>query len=90
MKTVIIRSDRDIWFMNSLTGRTELLKAGVHTKVGECDYIFLHNMFGKEITLIEEVLPKVEPKVQEVKVEEPVVEETKVVPAKTSRKKKSK
>lgn len=85
MKTVIIRSDRDIWFMNSLTGRTELLKAGVHTKVGENDYISLHNMFGKEITLIEEVLPKVEPKKEEVKVEEP-----KVTPAKTSRKKKSK
>lgn len=89
MKTVIIRSDRDIWFMNSFTGRTELLKAGVHTKVGEMDYISLHNMFGKEITLIEEVVLKEEPKVQEVKIEEPIVEETKV-PTKTSRKKKSK
>lgn len=89
MKTVKIRSARDIWFLNSHTGRTELLKTGVHTKVGEMDYISLHNMFGKEITLIEEILPKTEPKVQEVNIEKPLVEETKVQ-VKTSRKKKSK
>lgn len=86
MKTVKIRSARDIWFLNSHTGRTELLKTGVHTIVGEADYVFLTKMFGKEITLIEEPKEVLEPVVEQ-KVEEPVKVEPKKVPAK---KKKSK
>lgn len=58
MKTVTIRSARDIWFLNSYTGRTELLKTGVHTIVGETDYVSLAKMFGKEIQVIEQ--PKAE------------------------------
>jgi hypothetical protein len=54
MNTVKIRSERDIWFLNSYTGRTELLRRGVHTIVGEADYVSLAKMFGKEIILIEE------------------------------------
>lgn len=86
MKTVKIRSARDIWFVNSHTGRTELLKTGVHTIVGEADYISLTKMFGKEITLIEEP-KKVEEPVVEQKVEEPVEVEPKKV---TTKNKKSK
>jgi hypothetical protein len=87
MKTVKIRSARDIWFLNSHTGRTELLKTGVHTIVGEADYVFLTKMFGKEITLIEEPKKVEEPKVVEQKVEEPVEVEPKKV---ATKKKKSK
>jgi hypothetical protein len=65
MKAVVIRSSRDIWLLNSYTGRTELLKAGVHTKVGEADYASLAKMFGSEIKLIEE--PKSEEAKEEVK-----------------------
>lgn len=83
MKTVKIRSDRDIWFLNSHTGRTELLKTGVHTIAGEADYASLSKMFGKEITLIEEPKEVLEPVVEQ-KVEEPV----KVEPKKVSAKKK--
>ena len=86
MKTVKIRSARDIWFLNSRTGRTELLKTGVHTIVGEADYISLTKMFGNEIVLIEEPKEVVTPVVGQ-KVEESV----KVKPKKvTIRKEKSK
>lgn len=87
MKTVKIRSARDIWFLNSRTGRTELLKTGVHTIVGEADYISLTKMFGSEIVLIEEPKKVEEPKVVEQKVEEPVEVEPKKV---TTKNKKSK
>ena len=86
MKTVKIRSARDIWFLNSRTGRTELLKTGVHTIVGEADYISLTKMFGSEIVLIEESKEVVTPVVGQ-KVEEPVKVEPKKV---TIRKEKSK
>ncbi|MDY3907211.1 MAG: hypothetical protein SOZ42_00975 [Candidatus Enterosoma sp.] len=86
MKTVKIRSARDIWFLNSRTGRTELLKTGVHTIVGEADYISLTKMFGSEIVLIEEPKEVVTPIVGQ-KVEEPVKVESKKV---TIRKEKSK
>lgn len=86
MKTVKIRSARDIWFLNSRTGRTELLKTGVHTIVGEADYISLTKMFGSEIVLIEEPKEVVTPVVRQ-KVEEPVKVEPKKV---TIRKEKSK
>lgn len=86
MKTVKIRSARDIWFLNSRTGRTELLKTGVHTIVGEADYISLTKMFGNEIVLIEEPKEVVTPVVGQ-KVEEPVKVEPKKV---TIRKEKSK
>lgn len=86
MKTVKIRSARDIWFLNSRTGRTELLKTGVHTIVGEADYISLTKMFGSEIVLIEEPKEVVTPVVGQ-KVEEPVKVEPKKV---TTRKEKSK
>lgn len=86
MKTVKIRSARDIWFLNSRTGRTELLKTGVHTIVGEADYISLTKMFGSEIVLIEEPKEVVTPVVGQ-KVEEPVKVEPKKV---TIRKEKSK
>ena len=79
MKTVKIRSARDIWFLNSRTGRTELLKTGVHT-------ISLTKMFGNEIVLIEEPKEVVTPVVGQ-KVEEPVKVEPKKV---TIRKEKSK
>ena len=87
MKTVKIRSARDIWFSNSHTGRTELLKTGVHTIVGEADYAFLAEMFGKEIILIEGPKEVEEPKVVEPKVEEPVEV---VIKKATTKKKKSK
>ena len=86
MKTVKIRSARDIWFLNSRTGRTELLKTGVHTIVGEADYISLTKMFGSEIVVIEEPKEVVTPVVGQ-KVEEPVKVEPKKV---TIRKEKSK
>lgn len=86
MKTVKIRSARDIWFLNSRTGRTELLKTGAHTIVGEADYISLTKMFGSEIVLIEEPKEVVTPVVGQ-KVEEPVKVEPKKV---TIRKEKSK
>lgn len=86
MKTVKIRSARDIWFLNSRTGRTELLKTGVHTIVGEADYISLTKMFGSEIVLIEEPKEVVTPVVGQ-KVEKPVKVEPKKV---TIRKEKSK
>lgn len=86
MKTVKIRSARDIWFLNGRTGRTELLKTGVHTIVGEADYISLTKMFGSEIVLIEEPKEVVTPIVGQ-KVEEPVKVEPKKV---TIRKEKSK
>ena len=86
MKTVKIRSARDIWFLNSSKGRTELLKTGVHTIVGEADYISLTKMFGSEIVLIEEPKEVVTPVVGQ-KVEEPVKVEPKKV---TIRKEKSK
>lgn len=86
MKTVKIRSARDIWFLNSRTGRTELLKTGVHTIVGEADYISLTKMFGSEIVLIEEPKEVVTPVVGQ-KVEELVKVEPKKV---TIRKEKSK
>lgn len=92
MNTVKIRSERDIWFSNSYTGRTELLKRGVHTIVGEADYVSLAKMFGNEIILIEKIVPSTAPKVEKVEVEEPVVLRTKATPAKSAikRRKKSK